>query len=204
MPAEAWLWVLSHSDTIDRAVAVRCPRGTDREDMRQDLILQLVRRYHDYDPDRSYASVWIGYQAWAVQQSRRRRNRRVTAADVTVAAPWAVGSSSAVYHCGRGTRPTTLEQEDPFYKYKMRVDTCTEAADRRAEVSRLIRDASPIELDAIQTVLQDTPWHSVRDEIGVSYQARDRRLRRMQNRYLDYLGDSNEGQHDRREVPGAP
>lgn len=154
--AAAWHWVLRHSRLIDWAASKLCPASADVDDMRQDLVEHLVSVHHRYDPSRSAPSNWIRTQAWGLRTKQLRRFKR----DEKIAAAGLLLAEAP------RSWPPSIEQQ--------------------AEVARIVERSEPHHQEAMRTVLDGLTKSEVRASIGVSYQARDGRLRRLANRFPDY------------------
>lgn len=61
---------------------------------------------------------------------------------------------------------------------------------KRVEVIRIMESASDQELEAMNTVVVGYKQREIKSVIGVAYQTRDMRLKKIARRYKDYMGES--------------
>ncbi len=160
--AAAWSFVLEHTTLIERAARYACPRHVDVEAFRQELMIYVARRHHSYDPSKSGPSTWIGWQARHTRDELLRGARKA-ARDRSEGRAWhAVANAQAAHR------------------------NCVETIDRCLEVSRILDAAGTGHRDAALSVLAGHTRFEVPDVLGVSYQARDGRLRRLGKHFPDY------------------
>lgn len=157
----AWMFVHTHARIISDCAARYCPPRVDREDMQQELAIEVARRHHAYDASKGSPCTWIHWQARAVATRLRRSGHRMRRAQAEI-----------------------IELQHAHHPDHSEPDawTARRTADRRAEVALVVRDARPLELEAMSTVVAGLTKDETRDRLGITSQGRNHRLRRMGDR----------------------
>jgi RNA polymerase sigma factor (sigma-70 family) len=145
----AWQFVTDHQLAIYKFSAKFCPNGKDLDDFRQDLILETHRRFPDYQPGKGSPMTWIYHLAWGLRSGTCKRTQREI-------------------------RLRDRLRERPLPRSRSAV-----IAESRAQLSQVLAVAGPGHIEAMRTVIDGLTKDEVRARLGVSYQARNGRLRRL-------------------------
>jgi DNA-directed RNA polymerase specialized sigma24 family protein len=120
----AWAWVLSKRPTIEQLVR-KYAKGLDQSDLHQEVLVLLVEKWRDYDPELSPSGYsWI---MWQVRLARIRMVRR---------------QRDVLTDTGELT-----DVPDP--------DTMSVSVYRYLRIKELLKQATPKQAEAMLTVLED-------------------------------------------------
>lgn len=179
----------------NRRVITHCVRRFatrgDEDDFRQDLTLQILQRLHAYDPALSGPYTWIRFQARAVVTAHMRARRKVYRSKhaACMLAGYANRQQAAdAPDAHGGTVRVAIEDHAiatgalPIWAPELPiVPEPTEPRDpeRVAELAQALGRATRPQLEAAESVLLDQDRVQIRESLGISYQGRTNRLRKL-------------------------
>jgi len=176
---EAWAFVLQHATMIQKyawkhyPVAVMGkPGAPTREDFHQELLLDVAKKFPNYDPSRSAPSTWIWWRARRVKTRLSKRKSR----EYFVFTVPNENRSDASASTRSGGLMSSLRDN--------RTDSGFGARAVLASIHlREVRaTATPKEWEAVETLAAELSKADTFRAIGVSSSTRNRRLERLRRR----------------------
>lgn len=164
--AAAWGFVLQNARVIQAAAyKLWTDRRVEREDFHHDLIIDIARNHHKFDPARSAPSTWVWLRARSVKDHKLR----------------ALSCRKDRQH---GVRPVLDRDEETGSVIDPAAEAwgCHEVTVARVELSQVLRHATPLMQEAAASHLQGWTGEEVREAFGVTLTARNDRLRRLGKR----------------------
>lgn len=164
----AWGFVLQHASVIEN-VSRRCWTDSRMEvqDFHHELIVDIVRNFHKFTPDRGGPSSWVWVRARHVKDhllrslsarpDRHHGTRRVLERDTET------GAMIDPQATGWGSHETIVVH---------------------VELDRVVSKGTPAMVDACRSVLEEWTGQEVRDAFGCTMTARNDRIRRLGARIL--------------------
>ena len=153
--ADVWKWVLSNQDSVRRASrSLWYPAlGIEEADLYQAILLDLHERADSFDRKRGPVGAFIWWRAKAVRLRYQRKNTREIPTDDSI-----------------------MVQESDCESWVHKVD-------RQMLLDDVLRDATPEQRAAAESVIQGLNGEEVRDTLNVSLTARNARLYRLGSRF---------------------
>lgn len=173
----AWAFVLEHADLIARLARQRHRRDSvrvDEEDFHREVILDVATHFHTYRADDSGASTWIWWRARkCADTSRRHRRPRLDL-------HWELVVSADTISSG----------VSPLEERELGMVLPTQAQDwgsparivNAARLSEALESATPLQVEAAQSVAEGYSAKDIREHLGCTITARDDRLRTLRKR----------------------
>jgi RNA polymerase sigma factor (sigma-70 family) len=150
-PSASWALVLAHRRNIERMTEAFYPDGlrrigVTRDDFRQEVLMDVAKHAHEYDPTQAKFTTWAW---WRIRRVRARLLGRLR------------------------RRPFHVEGEDRDMVL-LHVTSNTPAPDTRAQVIEAVSRMKPREAEAILSVWSQHGHDECLEELGVSHTTRDR------------------------------
>ncbi len=173
----AAVFVLQHSDQIDRFCRRFCPHPNVAEDYRADVLLRLLDKFEKLRLDNAkncdaVISTWLGWQCRAVRTDYvRKRQRR---------------SDRFVDDGGAVLEMIATPEHKPGQRRQLTAANT---------VSRILVGATPLERKAALVVLHGYNTAEAREHLGITPAERDSGLESLRRRYT---AGGNYGEEERR------
>lgn len=157
-------------------------RGTDSDDLAQDMRLHLLRRAHHFDPARSSYSTYVArvIDAWIATMLRdRRRRKRAAGLDAQ-----SLEATSVTQDGAPGSLRDVLHQEQVVGRIAIGPDDEATRRELIAAVTRIV-ESLPTPLPDICARLPDQSHAAIRDELGLSRRQFDNAMALLRKTFED-------------------
>jgi hypothetical protein len=157
----AWAFVLANAQTIKQAAAKWSDRRVEREDFHHELVVDIARNHHKFDPNRSQAKTWIFLKARSLKDHMLR-------------------ALSSRHDRAHDVLPVMVETEDGAVVDPPALGWgAMEPILISIELKQVVALGTPAMRDACRSHLEEWSGDEVREAWGCTMTARNDRLRRL-------------------------
>jgi len=172
--AAAWAFALDHEASIQKLSRryASALSSDDRAEFVQDVIVRVVSKFPDYDPERSAPITWIVWQMRAVQQNWTRRwNKCIREQSGNGGMP-KTDRANATYI---NTIPVGPDQYGSVEHFTQALDQ----RDAEAQIAEVYTFANRAERISMDTLLAGMPATELRKRHGMTGRSRTNNLRAL-------------------------